>query len=591
MATANRQYGRRGVTNTTLTNTNNASSSGVAPSSSAGSISTPPRRYVLDVPTGRTNRTRTINRLADEYEDVNTRSRSAGATTYSTVLSTGFNNENGERLSRSDSREYYYRDGASDSSAVSVSRYLEDASIKHLMESNATYTNTAAEDQEVQALTAQATPDIKNYPINVDANPELIVRPNTQRLTYTQDIAVRYLKPGTPPPPGPIIIREIRAPAPQPAPPIILRQRPPPPRTPSPVIIREKPPSRPKSVPTTIIKKVIPPPPPPPRKLIIERLPKLPPKPRPVIIERWLPYHKQKRQVIHERAKPLEPQSRIKNTIIEWRPPEVEVVKHVKKLGVHDADPQRYYSQHGDKLYATEFVQRKLTELGLQEELALMQEQQTSAAKEDIALDQASEYNVRQILNGYGQSSSSRQTYTSNSGQSVMRLVRSASHSGVIDEYGEQQVSYQRSPNNSATVMYDGNSYNFDENSTRGGGGGGALLTEEMLLRSHTNNDGKFPTHLLTKLGSQIYDMPSDQVDYANNSRRVTTSSTTRYYTGNQGELEGYESTVDETGEAAPHFTDEKYVQIKASDLKNVLANYDVFSSSGQKLEGEQLNF
>jgi hypothetical protein len=134
--------------------------------------------------------------------------------------------------------------------------------------------------------------------------------------------------------------------------------------------------------------------------LIIERLPNLPPKPRPVIIERWLPYHKQKRQVVHEKAKPLEPTSRIRNTIIEWRPPEVEVVKHVKQLGVQQADPQRYYTQHGDKLYATDFVQRKLTELGLQEELALMQQQHTSAAKEDIAFEQADEQNVRQILHG-----------------------------------------------------------------------------------------------------------------------------------------------------------------------------------------------
>ena len=129
-------------------------------------------------------------------------------------------------------------------------------------------------------------------------------------------------------------------------------------------------------------------------------MPNHPPKPRPVIIERWLPYHRQKRQVVHEKAKPLEPRSRIKNTIIEWRPPEVEVVKHVKKLGIQQADPQRYYTQYGDKLYATEFVQRKLTELGLQEELSLMQEQQTSVAREDVALEQADQYNVRQILNG-----------------------------------------------------------------------------------------------------------------------------------------------------------------------------------------------
>ena len=144
---------------------------------------------------------------------------------------------------------------------------------------------------------------------------------------------------------------------------------------------------------------IIPPPPPPPRKLIIERLPNLPPKPHPIIIERWLPYQKHKRQVIHERAKPLEPMTRIKNTIIEWRSPEVEIFKNVRKLGVKGADPNQYYNQHGDQLYTTEFVQRKLTELGLQEELALMHEQQTAVAKEEAAFEQANEYNIRHILN------------------------------------------------------------------------------------------------------------------------------------------------------------------------------------------------
>ena len=114
-------------------------------------------------------------------------------------------------------------------------------------------------------------------------------------------------------------------------------------------------------------------------------------------------------------------------------------------------------------------------------------------------------------------------------------------------------------------------------------------LTEDMLLRTHANNGGKFPTHLLTKLGSQLYDIPSEQVDLSNNERRITTTTTSaRYYSVNQGEL-GYESAIDET---TPQYNDEKYVQIKASDLKDVLANYDVYSSStGEKLEGEQLNY
>jgi hypothetical protein len=190
MATANRQYGRRGASNVTTATTANSDSGVPLSPSSTASTSTPPRRYVLDIPTGRTSRT--TSKTTDEYDETNTR-RSGGTITYSSLLTTDANNENGEQLSRSGSRDYYYRDSGN---------YLEDASARQLIESSSTYTNTAIEDQEVQALTAQATPDVKNYPINVDANPELIVRPNTQRLTYTQDIAVRYLKPNTPPPPG-----------------------------------------------------------------------------------------------------------------------------------------------------------------------------------------------------------------------------------------------------------------------------------------------------------------------------------------------------------------------------------------------------
>ncbi|CAF1181940.1 unnamed protein product [Adineta steineri] len=575
MATTTRQLGRQATRNTTTTNTNTAGSdSGVALSpSSTGSTATPPRRYILDIPTSRTRRS-TVNKITDEYDDTNVRYSNAdgNTVTYSNAITS---DDNIEELSRSGSREYYYRDGESDSS----NRYVEDGTARRYT----SYMNTVNEDQEVQALTEQATPDIKNYPINVDTNPELIVRPNTQRLTYTQDIAVRYLKPGTPPPPGPIIIREVRAAPPPPAPPIILRQRPPPPRTPSPVIIREKPPSRPKSVPTTIIKKVIPPPPPPPRKLIIERLPKLPPKPRPVIIERWLPYHKQKRQVIHEKAKPLAPETRVKNTIIEWRPPEIEVVKHVKKLGISQADPQRYHTQHGDKLYTTEFVQRKLTELGLQEELALMQEQQSSVIREDNAIEQTDEYNVRQILNGYNrQSSSSRQNNT------ITRLIQSSSQSGILDDYDDQhqqqQMLYERSPNNSQSIMYETNHSSRDGISSNG-----ALLTEEVLLRSHANSGGKFPAHLLTKLGSHIYDMPSEEVDFRNNERRsrTTTTTTARYYTENNDGGINYESPNDETSNA-----EERYVRVKASDLKDVLANYEAYNSTtGERLEGEQLDY
>ena len=166
----------------------------------------------------------------------------------------------------------------------------------------------------------------------------------------------------------------------------------------------------------------------------------------------------------------------------------------------------------------------------------------------------------------------SRQTYRTSRGNTISRVVRSSSGSRVIDEYGERQVLYDRSSNSSDPALYAGDSYNFDQTS-------GPILTEEILLRSHSTNGGKFPTHLLTRLGSNIYDMPSEQVALTNNGIRTTA----RYYRVNQ------EEAADEAGE--PQFTEDKYVQLKASDLKDVLTNYDVYSSTGQKLEGEQITF
>lgn len=45
------------------------------------------------------------------------------------------------------------------------------------------------------------------YPINVDPNPQIVHRRSEKKLEYTQEVAVRYLKPQTPQPPGDIIIK------------------------------------------------------------------------------------------------------------------------------------------------------------------------------------------------------------------------------------------------------------------------------------------------------------------------------------------------------------------------------------------------
>lgn len=65
-----------------------------------------------------------------------------------------------------------------------------------------------------------------NNDINYDPNPEIIYRDNPDDVIYTQKVGVRYLKPPTPPPPGPILIREIQGTPPQDPPPLVVSTTP-----------------------------------------------------------------------------------------------------------------------------------------------------------------------------------------------------------------------------------------------------------------------------------------------------------------------------------------------------------------------------
>jgi Ca2+-binding EF-hand superfamily protein len=192
---------------------------------------------------------------------------------------------------------------------------------------------------------------LKNYSVNMDENPDIITKRSEHKIEYIQELAIRYLKPPTPPSAGEIIINQEANQIHPPAPPLIIRQQPPRPSTPEPLIIREAPPQPPPQVGRKVItisgKKL----PPPPRKVIIERLAPLPSKPQSVIIERWLPYNQAKRRVIFNRnnqkdAVILKP----KNVIVQWETPEVEVKKEYKYLGIIRANPVDYVQRYGDSL-------------------------------------------------------------------------------------------------------------------------------------------------------------------------------------------------------------------------------------------------
>lgn len=192
---------------------------------------------------------------------------------------------------------------------------------------------------------------LTEYSINQDQNPEVIKKNIRKQLDYVQELAIRYLKPPTPPSPGEIIIKlepNIQAP---PAPPLIIRQQPPRPSSPAPLVIREEPPKPPTTPGRKLIrisgKKL----PPPPRKVVIERLAPLPAKPQSVIIERWLPYQENlKRRVIFQRAPPDPVVVKPKNVIIQWEAPNIVVKKNLKYLGTIKADPHEYVSRYAGSL-------------------------------------------------------------------------------------------------------------------------------------------------------------------------------------------------------------------------------------------------
>ncbi|CAF3452199.1 unnamed protein product [Rotaria sp. Silwood1] len=192
------------------------------------------------------------------------------------------------------------------------------------------------------------------YKINFDPNPQIIRKHANDEVTYKQEVAVRYLRPPTPPPPGPLIIKEVRNPALPAAPPIVIRQRPPRPATPPPLIIRERPPQPPPQLAPKVVTKPLPAPPPPPRRVIIERMPPLPAKPQSIIVERWLPYKQQKRRVVYQKAPPVQPPLPQKNLIIQWEGTQARVVKEFRNLGIIKADPNTYVQQYGPQLRPTQ---------------------------------------------------------------------------------------------------------------------------------------------------------------------------------------------------------------------------------------------
>ncbi|CAF0892850.1 unnamed protein product [Brachionus calyciflorus] len=150
-----------------------------------------------------------------------------------------------------------------------------------------------------------------DVPLNEDENPIVIKKENKDEIVYKQNVFIRWLQPPTPPPPAPIIIREVQDPTPETLPPLVICKQAPRPPTPPPLIIRERPPT-PIEVPKEplIIERRVPVPEKH-RKVIIEHLPPPPPKPRDIILEKWLPREPAPRSVYVQKSNQISHQKPI----------------------------------------------------------------------------------------------------------------------------------------------------------------------------------------------------------------------------------------------------------------------------------------
>lgn len=214
---------------------------------------------------------------------------------------------------------------------------------------------------------------ISDYPINEDPNPEIVQKRVQETIEYVQELAVRYLKPPTPPVPGEIIITQEPDYKTGPAPPLILRQLAARPQTPEPKIIREAPPEAPKPIGPkriTISGKRLPPPP---RKVVIERLAPLPTKPQNVIIERWLPYPDQRRRVIFNKAAEVKADIiKQRNVIIQWEAPAVNIRKEIRYLGVIRANPTDYIQKYGTTMKSSEALPQFVLDIATPSDIGVL---------------------------------------------------------------------------------------------------------------------------------------------------------------------------------------------------------------------------
>ncbi|CAF1136708.1 unnamed protein product [Rotaria sp. Silwood1] len=190
-------------------------------------------------------------------------------------------------------------------------------------------------------------------------------------VTYEQRVVIQYLQPPALPPPGPIIIEEVRPPQPPPPPPIVIRQHPPRASTPPPLILRELPPKPPLHGCSEKYIRELSPIPIPPRSVRIEVLPRLPEKPRDIRIERWLPYGPQpEREVFVKRAPPAIEYPKPTHTIVNHKDVDTRINRKFENRDVIRENPYDYKARYGTSLLDSTILAQEALKAGVNEDIS-----------------------------------------------------------------------------------------------------------------------------------------------------------------------------------------------------------------------------
>ncbi|UJR12293.1 hypothetical protein I4U23_016470 [Adineta vaga] len=238
----------------------------------------------------------------------------------------------------------------------------------------------AVESTETVIVNTTTVMETNEYLENLTEN---IYRPSSPQivrevLTHMEDgssgsndqlICIRYLQPPALPPPGPLVIRELRPPQPAPPPTLVINEYPPLPEEQPPIILREEPPTPPPVIPSETVTKYLPPMPVPPRSVLIKRYPALSQRPPDVLIERWLPYGpRPERETITYPAPPAMRYSEPFFKIIQYDATQASVHRRLEKLFERE-DPERYRARYGSSLLDAATLIQRAREAGVFEDL------------------------------------------------------------------------------------------------------------------------------------------------------------------------------------------------------------------------------